>query len=289
MKNKILIIVTLITATAASVGLLSWLGLEKGRIVVVNGGTSTSPTSVFAKSYVSAYQEGDFQLGKNCDDTQKVAQKYSNSVRLLTNDHIASAIRRGEACDTNINPNRIVLVADNHFQVCRLPETSIKLTDAGVTLGRASVHPVEAFNADFNASNPGVDLKTIPFKGSKNVLQAVLNGDINWGIIASSIATPMIEQDKIVCEYDTTPKGSATGKSLNDHFNLNLDGFMLKYMLVAENTKTVTIDELKKAANSAEFQMYLVKGGFYNISTNVTASHVADIVKSGIEKANYGK
>ena len=189
MKNKMLLIATLVASTTASAGLLSWLGLEKDHIVVVNGGKSTSPTSVFAKSYVSAYQEGNFQLGKNCDDTQKVAQQHPNSVRLLTNDHIASAIRRGETCDTNIDPTRIVLVAENHFQVCRLPATSKKLTDAGVTLGRASVHPVEAFNADFNASNPGVDLKTIPFKGSKNVLQAVLNGDIDWGIIASSIAS----------------------------------------------------------------------------------------------------
>lgn len=254
--------------------------------VVINGGPATSPTSVFTQAYASALNDGEFKLVKTCDEAIALAAQTQKSIYLIFNDGVATSAKQGKNCYENIDNDKVVFMADNTFQVCRKPTTTKKLTDPGVKVGRASVSTVKAFVTDFNSHN-NASIVGIPFSGSKAVLAGVLNGDIDYGIIASDIAAPMVEQGKIVCDFDTTEKGSKTKKSLNDHYVLSLDGYTLKYMLIAPNASATDMSYYRSIAKGPYFTEYIKKNGFYNVRTVPSKSDVGKFVTSVEELINY--
>lgn len=253
----------------------------------INGGSAKSPTSAMMQAYSTAHGGVKFKIAKDCEAAVRAGNRVKDSIYMLTSDQVAAGNKQRKNCSTNLDgTDDIVFMVKNKFKVCRLPGTTVGFDLAGATIGRASVHPIDAFVADFNRNNKTA-IKGVALNGSKSVLAGVLNGDIDWGVIANDIATPVENEGRIVCDYDTTVAGSSSGKSLNDAFKLDLDGFVLRFMFLAPNASPEEMANMKAVANGEQFQAYLNKGGFYSFTTEPTAADLKDFTDDITALENY--
>lgn len=243
-------------------------------IKIYSGAPLSATTTVYAQAYASTLGNTSLQVTKDCGSAVEQAHKNQRALYLVSNFQIADAARSNQRCDLDINTKNVLSISSIYFKYCRLPLSKKTLTTPNVTIGRASMHPISAFTKDFNSNN-NASVTVIPYKGSKDIVTAVLNGDIDYGLISLDVADPIEQQGKVVCDYDTTEKGSATRKSLNDHFNLKLNGFALKFILVAVGDFTPSdLKQYKDAFNSSEFQQYLKNNYYFDIVKSVTDSDI---------------
>lgn len=261
-------------------------------LTMVNPAPAKSPTTAFLQAIAAAHGDAKVELVKGCENSMPLANE-KQGVHSITSDHVAKRLSKGINCTAGVKvkPEQVVIMADNSYAVCRLPSTTKTLTDAGVTVGRHNGHPLDSFEKDFNKHN-NASIKVVPFQGSKNTLIGVLNGDVDWGVIAGSVAKGPLSEGKLDCPYDTSPAGSTTGKSLNDAYKLKLDGFALEYMIVLPSGDAAEMAKLKSAVNSDVFQTYLKKGDFYNVRTAPTQADIDNFnknVDNFVSYTNYGK
>jgi hypothetical protein len=175
-----------------------------------------------------------------------------------------------------MRPATVLAMSDGYFEVCRKKGSAKTLRDPGVVVGRASVHPIREWTADFNQRNR-TTVKGMGFSGSKSVLTAVLNGDADWGVIAREIAVPAVKEGTIECPYNTE---AASARSLHREFSMIMDEYVLKYMLVANVKDPKTLAELRKTAQDPRFREYLDASMHSNITLQPTQEHINQFQKS---------
>lgn len=250
-------------------------------ITVINIGSATSPTAMYANAYAkNLSMSNTFVPAKSCRDAMAIAEK-ENSVLLVPNDIYLQAKRLGQECSPRLDPKNVIVMSDAYFEVCRKPKSTITLRSPNVTVGRASVHPIKEWEADFNKRN-NTSVKGVGFSGSKTVLAAVLNGDVDWGIIAREIAEPALKDGRLECPYNTE---AASPKSLHREFSMINDEYVLKYMLISTATDPKVLESLKLAAKNPKFLEYLKESKHTNVSTTPTASDIDSYLKS-VEQLN---
>lgn len=239
-------------------------------VKIINIGAATSPTAMYANAYAKNLDiPNTFVPAKSCRDAIAIAKKES-SVLLITNDVYLQANRLRQNCSFNFEPKNILIMSDAYFEVCKKPDIITSLNAKNVKVGRASVHPIKEWEYDFNQRNQ-TSVKGVAFSGSKTVLTAVLNGDVEWGIIAREIADPAIKEGRIVCPYNTE---ASSPKSLHRYFDMINDEYVLKYMLIAFTSDEKLLKELKKAAIDKNFLQYLEVSHHSNINTQLTKNDI---------------
>jgi hypothetical protein len=250
-------------------------------VKIINIGAATSPTAMYANAYSKNLEiPNTFIPAKSCKDAMAIAEKES-SVLLIPNDIYLQARRLGQECSPKLNPKNIIAMSDAYFEVCRKAGSTKTLKTPGVTVGRASVHPIKEWETDFNKRN-NTTVKGVGFSGSKTVLSAVLNGDADWGVIAREIAEPALKDGRIECPYNTE---AASPRSLHRYFNMINDEYVLKYMLITTTTDPKILESLKAAANHPKFLEYLKESKHTNIFTNPTSVEIESYLKS-VEQLN---
>lgn len=285
MKKLLIAATMLAVTTAATAGW--WNDLFGNKVTIVGAGSPKSASNSLAQALATNIS-ADTRFEKDCGLSIRTAESQSRSMYLTTNHQIAKAAARGIDCSAGLKSgdHKVVAMAEVNFQVCRLPETTATLMTPGVTVGRASVHPIAAFVEDFNRNN-GASIKGVPFKGSANVLKGVLAGDVDWGVMGTNIVAPAMEKGLVVCDYDTSGAGSSTGKSLNDAFKLDLNGWRLINTFVTPNINDPS--DIQSVFGSAEFVKFLESKNYYNITANPSADQVADVLADAEAIQNYGK
>jgi hypothetical protein len=245
-------------------------------IKIINIGAATSPTALFANAYSKNLSiPNTFVPAKSCKDAMAIAEK-EDSVMIVPNDIYLQSLRLGQECSPKLEPSKILLMSDAYFEVCKKSGSNVTLRDKGVTVGRASVHPIREWAADFNKRN-STSVKGIAFSGSRTVLTGVLNGDVNWGVIAREIAEPAVKEGKIECPYNTE---ASSIKSLHRSFDMINEEYVLKYLLITNIKNPVILEDLRRAAKNPKFLEYLSESKHSNIVTEVSKNHVDLYLKS---------
>lgn len=243
-------------------------------VQIVNIGSATSPTALYAQAYSkNLAMNNRFVPAKSCGDAMTIK---GDAVFLVANDIYLQARRLGQECSPPLSAKNVLAMSDGYFEVCRKRGSTKTLRDPGVVVGRASVHPIREWTADFNQRNR-TTVKGVGFSGSKSVLTAVLNGDADWGVIAREIAQPAVKEGTIECPYNTE---SASPRSLHREFSMIADEYVLKYMLVARTTDAKVLAELRRTAQDPRFREYLETSLHSNIVTQPTQNHINQFLKS---------
>lgn len=246
-------------------------------VQVVNIGAATSPTALYTQAYSKNLAIGNrFVPAKSCRDAMDIANSAEHSVFLVANDIYLQSQRLKQECSPSLKPEHIIAMSDAYFEVCRKSGSTKTLRTPGVVVGRASVHPIKEWTADFNSRNR-TSVKGVGFSGSKSVLAAVINGDADWGVIATEIAEPAVKEGSIECVYSTN---SASAKSLHREFSMINNEYVLKYMLVANTRDPKILAQLKKSAQDPRFLEYLAHSRHTNVTTQPGKKDVDKFLES---------
>ena len=268
MKN-LLISVALLGAVAAA-----------NANTIVNHSNKASPATVFAQSYQAAVAKQmpvDFFQAQNCEEAESKYVKTPGAIMAFNADVNIAAKSKGLKCDVNpsVKPENLVYVGSSYFKICKAKDQAIKLTDKRVTFGMASVVLSKGIINDYNSN--GLNLIGVPYGGSKGVLAAVINKDINYGFIGASIAQPAIDAGQIVCELSTDPRdANFVGKTLK----LKITDFRLASMIYTSEKDPKKVEAMRKAAaTDKEFVEFLNKNGISAKTSNFTQADLDNFKK----------
>lgn len=225
-------------------------------ITVINPSHKTSPAAVFATSFrdaagASYYQSADcVDAGRKYNNTENAVFIYNSSMEFAG---------RNKGLDCNLEPltnKKIVFVGQHYFKLCRLPGSDANLVPGGQTrelrMGIASMLATQAHEDTFRKL--GVNVKIVPYSGSKTVAKALLAGDIDIGFMGQGIAAK--QGDRIECLYSTNP---AADNYLAKTVPVAVPDFHISYVVYTNSTDPEVLKQLRKVEDSPIFQAYLDK------------------------------
>ena len=243
---------------------------------VVNIGAATSPTALYAQAFAKNLPNSKFITVKNCAEATEVARNNSNAVFVLVNDIFVQSQRLNQECNLPITTTSIVAMSDAYFEICRKSGNAKSLLVPNIIVGRASVHPIKEWQADFNKRNQA-SVKAVGYSGSKAVLAAVLNGEVDWGYIATEIAEPAIAQGTIECPYNSN---ASSPRSLHRSYDMQMNEYVLKYALVTTSKDASIVKELRAAARNEQFLNYLTVSRHANLVITPTDYNIDSFYQS---------
>jgi len=227
---------------------------------VISVAPAVGPVAAYAQAYLkNLNMDASFVPVKDCETAMKMVERDpDNSVVLLPHDLISTAERLGETCWTEFTPEEVVGYAESHYLYCHLPGNTKALTDAGTKLGRASMHPVQEWNSDFNKRN-NAQLTSVPFPTSKHTLSGLLAGDIDWGLIVKPLSIPPRDRGEIVCPFSSDARDST---SLHLTYDTIKPDYPLANLLFTKSADSAVVADMRQAAASAAFNEFHEKGKF---------------------------
>ena len=253
-------------------------------IKVISISPAVGPVAAFAQAYQKNLKgASSFVPVKDCETAMNMVAKADHAVVLLPHDLISTAKRLGDKCWTKFEPKQVVLYSEAYYDFCRLPNNTKQLTDAGTKLGRASMHPVQEWNKDFNQRN-NAQLTSVGLTSSRQVLSAVLSGDVDWGLIVQSLSSPAVAAGQIVCPYSTDVKDS---NSFHKTYKVYKENYPLSNLMFANTKDVKVLEDIKQAANSADFQEFLRKGKTTYWTTSVTDQDINRFLQAANDLVDY--
>lgn len=245
---------------------------------VISVAPPVGPVAAYAQSYLKNLKgTASFVPVKDCGTAMKMVEKDpDNTVVLLPHDLISTAVRLGETCWTKFQPKEVIMYAESHYLYCHLPNNTKKLTDAGTKMGRASMHPVKEWNADFNKRNNS-QLESVPFPTSKHTLTALLAGDIDWGLIVKPLSIPARDAGKIVCPFSSDARDA---NSLHRTYGTIKADYPLANLLFTKSKDPKVVADLRQAAASKEFDTFHKKDQFTYWTSKATEKDVDRFLKA---------
>lgn len=253
--------------------------------VVVNHSNKASPATVVAKNFEKAVGEDkiNFYQASNCEEAEQTFQNSKNSVMIYNADVGIAALAKGLNCPLNAKENNVVFVGKSYLKLCTRPGKTVLPFKQARTLGAASVIMSKGLIEDYNAN--GLALKGVPYGGSKDVLAAVIAGDVDYGFIASSIADPAVVQGSVVCPWSTDPRDT---NFVGRQYKLKVPELPIVKVFYANTTDAQFIAAMKSAVKTSGFQEYIKSAGYNNTKIDGITQKDIDLVKQHINDSyNY--
>lgn len=282
MKKIALVLVAAIVSSLTMVACTQ----KSAEITVINPSHKTSPAAVFATSYRDALGASYYQSA-DCEDAGRKYANTENAV-FIYNSSMEFA-GRNKGLDCNLEPltnKKIVFVGQHYFKLCRRAGTDVDLTPGNpqkINMGIASMLATQAHEDTWKAK--GVNVKIVPYSGSKTVAKALLAGDIDIGFMGQGIAAQ--QGDKIECLYSTDP---AADNYLAKSVPVAVPDFHISYVVYTNSKDPQVLKQLRNVENSPVFQKYLdasMTTGSFEItdkSSNAAIEYVLRLYKNWADK-----
>jgi hypothetical protein len=261
-----------VIALNANAGLLDWFdSSNETKFKIVNHSNITGPGAVFARAYENALKTStdsrtEFYQARNCADAKQVFNNTKNAVMIYNTNVGISAIGKGLDCTPeDLSEMNGIFFGATYYQLCG---KDVELKDSK-TLGAASVVLSDGIIKDYNAN--GVQVKGVPYSGSKKVLAGVLAGDIDHGQIGFAIAEPKRLDGSISCAYSTDPSAD---NFVGNTFDLRIPNLKLAYLVYTNSTNPEDISNLRKAISSDMFQSFIEHKFIRDASVQFTPENI---------------
>lgn len=244
--------------------LLMTVSVSSHAVTVINHNNKSSPGTVFAQSYYKTLKDASWYQASTCEDAKIKYGRTQDAVMIYSSSVGVSSLNKGLSCDTDVvDPKQVVAITQTYFGVCRRPDSKVKFADPGVRLGIASVILAPGMIRDYN--NNGLNITAVPYGGSKDVLTAVIAGDVPFGVIGEGMAKNAVRAGQITCDFSTNPKQpNFVGKT----FKLKIPDLSLSLMIYTNSKDPSVITALRKGAVNKEFDAYLESNGFVDTKTS---------------------
>lgn len=225
---------------------------DNSTITIVNPSNKSSPASVFAHAFEKATGEDTkFYQASSCEDAGKTFNKTKNAVMIYNSSVEFAARNKGLNCTLKgQQAENVVFVGQTYMYICRLPNSTKQFGDEAVSLGMASMYAVPKHEKQF--VDNGANVKLVPYGGSKDVLNALLAGDIDLGWIGSGLAKK--QGNKIDCLHSTDPTDeNFIGKSIAK----KIPDFRISYVVYTNATSNKVIQKLRDVGKDEGFNKYM--------------------------------
>jgi hypothetical protein len=215
--------------------------------------------------------ESKFYQSRDCQDAARAYSKNDDSIIVYATDIPAAANPKGLECEVEFTKNEVVLFTWQSFEICHLPENTTALHDSE-TFGMSGMHPHNAWISEFNDKFNN-NLRTRIFSGSGATAKGLIAKDIDWGFIASAVASPLVEKGTLVCPYTTDPNSP---NYFGNSYSISLADLRIKVLVLARGAD---VELIREGLKNTDFERYLHSSGYSHIQHEMNDSQFEEFMK----------
>jgi hypothetical protein len=189
-------------------------------------------------------------------------QKFKNdrtpaAILISHNQYRLSRTSNQDCVVDDFDSTKILFITHATQEICVKQNNSIPINRIA-TLGIVRFSPYNSITEEMNKNVLGAKFKHVLFNGSDEVLQALVNKDIDVGLISLSVAAEAIKSGAIGCPYSTgsyrfqqKPLKEFTGRdSFVNHESVS-------FMFVVKNLSVIDEQRLMQSIQSLPFKLDL--------------------------------
>lgn len=258
MFNKLLALATLMFSTLV-------LADEKLKVLYVGAPQSGPPIILTQSLAANLTVPWEFVSMKDCEGALRVIEQEKNVLFLMSDVTTMTGVRQKEECHPKqLKAKDIVGYTASSWHLCKKAGSNAKIGGDKFSLGVASILPVTGMVDDFNKLN-GAKATGIALPSSAQVLTALLNGDIQWGMVNPGISEPAIDEGKLECPMTFIPQGTAKlpkEKFIGNYYKMTVPFLYSAYFIVIKSPDTRIRVDVDKAVSGAKFNEFLTKSRY---------------------------
>lgn len=249
---------------------VSSLALAEDVKVMYIGTPQVGPPVILTQAYAQNLKvPNTFISMKDCASALRAVDQNEDVIFFISDMTTMAHQHKGEDCVPKFKPEDIVGTMATSWHLCRKPNG--KALGAGrIAVGVASVLPGPGIVRDFNKQN-GLNTVNVSLASSSQVLAAVLNGDIDWGLLTPGVADPMVADGKLDCPLTFIPSGTPQvnkDKYIANYYDMKVPDLRCTFLLVVKTKNPKVREAALQAAQSKEFAAFLDKGKWINVNTS---------------------
>ena len=262
-KNMLIKLVALVTLVSAS-----W-AMADTKVLYV-GTPQVGPPIILTQAFAQNLKTPNTFINmKDCAGALRAVEQNDDVVFVMSDMTTMTHMHKGEDCVPKFKPEDVVASVSSSWHLCHKPGG--KALGAGrVSIGFASVLPGPGIVRDFNKQN-GLNTVNVSLASSSQVMGAVLNGDIDWGLLATNIAEPMLAEGKVECPLTFVPGGTGIvsgDKYIGNHYDMKVPDLRVTYIIVTKSKNPKVREDALQAVQSKNFSEFLTKGKWINVNVS---------------------
>jgi len=206
---------------------------------------------------------------KDCASALRAVEQNENVAFFISDMTTMAHKHAGEDCVPKFKPEDIVGTMATSWHLCRKPNGK-NLNTGRIAIGVSSVLPGPGIIRDFNKQN-GLNTVNVSLPSSSQTVGAILNGDIDWGLLQTGIAEPMIADGKLDCPLTFIPSGTtgvSKDKYIANHYDMKVPDLHCTFLLVVKSKDPKVREAALQAAQNKNFAAFLDKGKWINVNTS---------------------
>jgi len=184
-----------------------------------------------------------------CGESVKYFESAKDPIGIIwSNSMYRNSKKSGKNCIIDYTKATPVLVTYAPYDIC--VRKGFKLEKgANYLLGNNRFNPQVSQLEHMNNNNMNITFKNVTYKGSGPVATALINNEIEVGLLATANAAPGVKAGSLECLYSTgstkygqKPLSELTGENPLSHFRLGM-------MMFVRNMDTNDIEKIQKAVS----------------------------------------
>ena len=245
---------------------------EKLKVLYV-GAPQSGPPVVLTQSLAANFTvPWEFVSMKDCESALRVIEQEKNVLFVMSDAGTMTGIRQKEECHPKqLKAKDIVAYTASSWHLCKKKGTSLKIGKERFAIGIASILPVSGFVNDLNKQN-GFNAIGVGFPSSSQVATALMNEDIDWGMVNPGFSEPMIDQGKLECPITFIPQGTekvGKDKYIAEYFKMTVPFLYSAYFITVKSDDPKIREDVNRAASSEKFNEFLAKSRYVNTKTGL--------------------
>lgn len=259
----------LVTKSLIGLALVSTAALADDKLKVLYvGAPQSGPPIILTQSLAANLTvPWEFVSMKDCEGALRVIEQEKNVLFVMSDAGTMTGVRQKEECHPKqLKAKDIVAYTASSWHLCKKKGTSLKIGKERFAIGIASILPVAGFVNDLNKQN-GFNAIGVGFPSSAQVATALMNEDIDWGMVNPGFSEPMIDQGKLECPITFIPQGTekvGKDKYIAEYFKMTVPFLYSAYFITVKSDDQKIREDVNRAAGSEKFNEFLVKSRYVN-------------------------
>ena len=221
------------------------------KIDIFTSGTLKSPHGAIINSIANSTEKHGLNFeakqAGSCAEAVKIFEESNKPIGLLWSTRMIKFSRETKQnCIPNFEKTIPMAVTFQSFDVCVLKDFEFQ-NNKEYTLGNSKWNPYKSQLKYMNSNNRNITFKNVNYEGSANVVAALVNKEINVGIVLLQSAAASIEAGTIKCLYSTGSKKYGQQPLRNFAGESPIAELQLGTMFFVRNMNPKQIEILKKS------------------------------------------
>lgn len=225
------------------------------RIDIYTTGTLKSPHGAIINAISNATEKHgmtfDGKQAGSCAEAVKIFDESTKPIGLLWSTRMMKFSKETkQKCFPDFEKITAIAVTFQSFDVCSLKDFEFK-SNKEYTLGNSKWNPYKSQILYMNSNDKNIKFKNVNYEGSANVVTALINKEIDVGIVLLQSAASAIKAGSIKCVYSTGSKNYGQQPLVNFAGQHPIAELQLGSMFFVKNMNDGQIEFLKKTLSDS--------------------------------------